>query len=95
MEIGRFQDLKLFFSDLPHSTTCLGGKSKQKGFSVDLYIFFNLNSNFARKSRAVIGYCQVGKLGDPPVSRVFIFWGKFCNSWIPHVKLHAIGYLLR
>jgi hypothetical protein len=56
VEIGRFLDLQLFLSDSPHSTKCLGGKSKQFGFSVDfIYLFFDRNSNFARKSRAAIG----------------------------------------
>ena len=72
------------------------GKSQTcRFYSLFMYFIIHRNSNFAPKSRAVIGWCQVGKLGDPPVSRDFIFWGKFCNSWIFHVKLHAIGYFLQ
>jgi hypothetical protein len=40
VEIGRFPDFKLFFSDSPHPTTCLGWKSTQQGFSVDFVYFF-------------------------------------------------------
>ena len=94
VEIGRFPDFKLFFSDSPHPTTCLGWKSTQQGFSVDfIYFFFERNSNFARKRGAVIGWYQVWKLGDPPVSRDLVFWMKYCKISIPHVKLHAIGYI--
>ena len=96
VEMGRFLDLELFSSDSPHSTTSHAVKAKYVGFLVYfIYFIFHRNSNFAPKSRAVIGWCQVGKLGDPPVSRDFIFLGKFCNSWIPHVKLHAIGYFFQ
>ena len=49
VEIGHFIDFKLFFSDSPHPTTCLGWKSTIQEFSVDfIYIFFYRNSNFAR-----------------------------------------------
>ena len=96
VEMGRFLDFQLFSFDSPHSTTSHAGKAKYVGFLVYfVYFIFHRNSNFAPKSQAVIGWCQVGKLGDPPVSRNFIFWGKFCYSWIPHIKLHAIGYFFQ
>jgi hypothetical protein len=96
VDMGRFFAFRLFLSDSPHLTTSHAGKAKFVGLPVYfIYYIFHRNSNFAPKSRAVIGWCQVGKLGDPPVSRDLIFLGKFCNSWIPHVKLHAIGYFFQ
>jgi len=55
VEIGRFLDFQLFLSDSPHSTTSHAGKAKFVGFAVYFIFFFYQNSNFALKSRAVIG----------------------------------------
>jgi hypothetical protein len=80
MEIGRFQDLKLFFSDLPHSTTCLGGKSKQKGFSVDFIYFFLSKFKFRSQKSGCDWLLSGWKIGGPSCVAGFHFLGEILQQ---------------
>ncbi len=92
VEMGRFLDFQLFLYYSPHSTTSSAEKFKFVDLLVYfLYFFFIKIQILIVKVGLWLVDIRLENWGTL-LCRGFLFLGKLCNSWIPHVKLHTIRY---